>query len=155
MKNDMIDNHKEDNHSSPVEKAPVVAEKSQGDKIPGPPNQLFFVLKNPQKARRKQLSSVARDSSRCTGQSLKHSRRDANEGHESYVNIQDKEIENQTKNTKNNGQNDIDLSDRSDPESDIEIGNEDTKENDHDRIDRYMFNVMAILLITYQLTIEK
>ena len=101
------------------------------------------------------MPSVARGSSRCTGQSRKRSRRDANEDNESYINIQDKEIENQTENTRNNWHNDIDLSDRSDPESDTEIGNEDTKENDHDRIDRYMFNGMTILLITYQLTIEK
>ena len=37
------DNPNEDNHTFPVEKAPVVAEKSQGDKISGPPNQLFFI----------------------------------------------------------------------------------------------------------------
>ena len=73
------------------------------------------------------MPSVARGSSRCTRQSRKRSQRDANEDNKSYVNIQDKEIENQTKNTKNNVQNDIELSDRSDPESDIEIGNEDTK----------------------------
>ena len=102
---------------------------------PGPPNQLFFIKKNPQKARRKQLSSVTRGSSRRA--SRKCSRRDANEDDESYINIQDIEIENQTKNNKNNGQNDIELLDRSDPESDIEIGNEDTKEKDHDRNDRY------------------
>ena len=82
------------------------------------------------------MSSVARGSSWLNRQSWKRSQQDANEDNKSYVNIQDIEIENQTKNIENNGQNDIELSDRSDPESDIELGNEDTQEKDHDRNDR-------------------
>ena len=97
---------------------------------PGPHNQLFFIKKKTQKAHRKQLPSTER---RRT--SRKRSRRDADEDDESYVNVEDTELE--TNNNRINDQNDVALSDRSDPESDIEIGNEDNKEKDIDRNDRY------------------
>ena len=83
------------------------------------------------------MSTIVRDSSCCTGCSWKHNC-DANKDDESYVNEDGLELEHQSNNiNRNNDQNELELSGRSDPESGIISRNDDAKEKDQDRNDVY------------------
>ena len=95
----------------------------------GPPNQLFFPTQQSQKPRRKQQSLVGRRTAR------RKRRRDEND--ESYN--EETEFQNQSNilQTNNDQNKKAELSDQSDPESDIEIQNENSKEKDHNANDRY------------------
>jgi len=93
----------------------------------GPPNQLFFQTKQSKKPRRKKQSSTGR-----TRRKRKRNENDEND-EESYV-----DESNHILQTNNDQNNTAELSDQSDPESDIEeIENENSTQKDPNENDRY------------------